>query len=830
LKLQSKIIFMTTPVVVIFILAIGAVSFSMLREATMAKAVGNSRSFLENTAGQIQVLYDTAAKDIELFSNSNLLENYLLTADEEVRYTLLQPTIIRLFSSYQKANSNYYEMRILQPDGYEDTRVVIADQANATEEEGESPTFLAMHGAANDIYTQIFRNPDNNRLALLVSKRILLRDPNLHPVNSPKKLRGYLAVTIDLDFLEKKIREASDEYGTIFLLYEEDGDLLFTSGALPGGPLSKSLLHQLTEHVTSDTPLETTGQEGTFLVLGRQARDSLVLVAKTPKNNLYAASNRLGLAIGITTIGAMGIISALLYYLGRKLIVAPVLRLRNAATELGRGNLAVSIDDSARDEIGDLARSFTEMSRNLRQSQEQVRRLAYHDFLTGLPNRVMFQDYLQRTLAGAKRHNKMCALMFIDIDNFKRINDSLGHNLGDHLLRQVAERLVTVMRKSDLLAASFPNAGPDMIARLGGDEFTVLLNHIANQNDAALVARRQLKVLAEPFVLDTYQVFITVSIGITIFPFDSLSAEDLIKNADIAMYHAKNRGKNNFQYYSETMNSMAMEHLTLEAELRAALESDQFVLHFQPQVDAATKKIVGLEALIRWQHPEKGMIPPKYFIPVAEESGLIVPMGSWVMQSAVNQIKKWQQQGVPVVPISVNLSGMQFQSKEIYTLITSILHATGIPRHYLKVELTESILLKAEEAAISMLLDIKETGVQICLDDFGTGYSSLNYLKRFPIDVLKIDRSFVMNITTEPKDAEICSAIIALAKCLNLSVVAEGVEEQGQYEFLRDKGCDSIQGFYFFKPMPAAEIEKLLAPASGDFSGAQEALLPAILQ
>jgi diguanylate cyclase len=820
LKLQSKIILMTTPVVVIFILAIGAVSFSMLREATVEKAIGNTRTFLDNTAGRIQVLYDTAAKDIELFSDSNLLLNYLLTDDEEVRYTLLQPTIIRLFSSYQKANPNYYEMRILQPDGYEDTRVVVGDQPNVTEEEGNTEVFQAMRAADNDILTQIFRNPDNNRIALLVSKRMLLRDQNLNPVSAPKKLRGYLAVTIDLDFIEKRIAEAGDEYGTTFMLLDRFGNILFRSAADSSvAPLPNTLLHQLTAYVKSDVPLEITDQQGTFLALSRQVKDSLLLVAKIPKKNLYASSNRLGLAIAITTIGAMVIISSLLYYLGRKMIVTPVILLRNAATELGRGNLAISIDDSSRDEIGDLARSFTEMSRNLQQSHEQIHRLASHDLLTGLPNRIMFQDYLQRALEGARRHNKLCALMFIDLDNFKRINDTLGHNLGDNLLRQVGERLAATMRKSDLLSAPFPNAGPDMIARLGGDEFTVLLNHIRNQNDAAIVASRQLQVLSEPFTLDTYQVFVTVSIGITIFPYDSQNAEDLAKNADIAMYHAKSKGKNNFQYYSESMNSAALERLTLEAELRTAIEHNQFVLHYQPQVDAKTREIVGLEALIRWQHPERGMIPPNYFIPVAEESGLIVPMGTWVMKSAVNQIQEWRQRGVPAVPISVNLSSLQFQSKEIYTLITSVLDSTGVPRNYLKVELTESILLKAEEAAISMLLAIKETGVQICLDDFGTGYSSLNYLKRFPIDVLKIDRSFVMNIISDPKDAEICSAIIALAKCLNLSVVAEGVEEQDQYEFLRDKGCDCIQGFYFYKPMPAVEIEKLLTAGTVTLAG-----------
>jgi len=811
LRLQSKIIFITTPVVVIFILAIGGISFSMLQEATVEKAVGNTRSFLNSTGGKIQVLYDNAAKDIELFANSNLLENYLLTTEEEVRYTLLQPTIIRLFSSYQKANPNYYEIRILLPDGYEDTRVVLADQPNVTEEEGNTEIFQAMRQAQNDLFTRICRNPDNGKISLFVSKRMLLRDPNLNPVSSPKTLRGYLAVTIDLDFIDKKINEAADEYGTTFQLLDRNGNIYFHSDKEPTlSPLPDKILQEAINNGKTDSPFAISDKQRTFLALSRQVNDTLLLLAKIPKNHLYASSYRLGLAVAFTTVSAIIIFAALLYYLGKQFIVKPVILLRNAATELGHGHLDITIDQSADDEIGDLAHSFIEMRNNLQQSHEQIRHLAYHDFLTGLPNRVMFLDFFNRSVENARRHNRVCALMFIDLDNFKRINDTLGHNLGDNLLRQVARRLQETIRKSDFIAVSPMDDDPDMIARLGGDEFTVLLSHIRDQNDAAIVARRQLLALSEPFKLDSHEIFISVSIGITVFPFDSTNVEDLIKNADIAMYHAKERGKNNFQYYSNSMNKEALERLTLEGELRWAIERNEFILHYQPQVDTRTREIVGLEALVRWLHPEKGMIPPKNFIPVAEESGLIVPIGSWVMKSAVRQIRAWQQQGVPVVPISVNLSSPQFQSKEIYNIITAILNQTGVPRKYLKVELTESILLKAEEEAINMLHDIKKTGVEVCLDDFGTGYSSLNYLKRFPIDVLKIDRSFVMNITSDPKDAEICSAIIALAKCLNLSVVAEGVEQQDQYEFLRDKGCDSIQGFYFYRPMPAEDIEKLL--------------------
>ncbi|MCK9294752.1 MAG: EAL domain-containing protein [Desulfobulbaceae bacterium] len=811
MRLQSKIIFITTPVVVIFILAIGGISFSLLQEATVEKAVGNTRSFLNSTAGKLQVLYDTAAKDIELFANSNLLENYLLTTDEEVRYTLLQPTIIRLFSSYQKANPNYYEIRLLLPDGYEDTRVVLTDLPNITEEEGETEIFQAMQGADNDLFTRIYRNPDNGKISLLISRRMLLRDPNLNPVSSPKTLRGYLVVTIDLDFIDKKITEAVDEYGTTFLLADRAGTIFFHSAKEPAlSPLPAKFLQQAIAHLQGDATFAVRDKAQTYLVLSRNVNDSLLLLARIPKNHLYAASRRLGLAVASTTICAIVIFSTLLFYLGKKFIVKPVIQLRNAATELGHGNLNITIDQSSDDEIGDLARSFMEMSNNLQQSHEQIRRLAYHDFLTGLPNRVMFLDFFKEVVANSQRHHRLCALMFIDLDNFKRINDTLGHNLGDDLLRQLARRLQEIIRKSDFISIAHGDDDPNMIARLGGDEFTVLLANIRDQNDAATVARRLLLALAEPFKLDSHEVFITISIGITVFPHDATSEEDLIKNADVAMYHAKEKGKNNFQYYSNSMNTEALERLTLEGELRRAVERNEFIVHYQPQVDARTREIVGLEALVRWHHPQKGMIPPNHFIPVAEESGLIVPIGSWVMKSAVRQIRDWLQQGVPVVPISINLSSPQFQSKEIYHIITSILNSTGVPRKYLKVELTESILLKAEEEAINMLHDIKKTGVEICLDDFGTGYSSLNYLKRFPIDVLKIDRSFVMNIMSDPKDAEICSAIIALAKCLNLSVVAEGVERHDQYEFLRDKGCDSIQGFYFYRPMPAGDIEKLL--------------------
>lgn len=456
-------------------------------------------------------------------------------------------------------------------------------------------------------------------------------------------------------------------------------------------------------------------------------------------------------------------------------------------------------------------RDLAAANKKLEESRDQIHQLAYNDFLTGLPNRIMFNDFLSRALARARRYNELLALLFIDLDDFKRVNDTLGHESGDLLLKQVAARMLQATRKSDFVSRSFAGEEDDLIARLGGDEFTVVLPNIKLQDAAAVVASRLLRSLTRPFMLKGHEIYITVSIGITIFPADAEHAGDLIKNADIAMYKAKGKGKNNYQYYTAAMNVAALERLTMEGELRQALERNEFVLHYQPQVDCLSREVVGLEALIRWQHPTKGMMPPGQFIPIAEESELIVLIGEWVLRSAAQQISTWRAKGIRNVPVAVNLSGPQFQNRQIVTVISSIIAENDIEPASLKVELTERILIRFDEREVMDILDsIKSMGVQICLDDFGTGYSSLNYLKQLPIDVLKIDRSFVKNIVSDQKDAEICSAILSLAKCLDLIVVAEGVEDREQYEFLLAKGCDLIQGFYFYKPMPAREIEQIL--------------------
>jgi diguanylate cyclase (GGDEF)-like protein len=448
-----------------------------------------------------------------------------------------------------------------------------------------------------------------------------------------------------------------------------------------------------------------------------------------------------------------------------------------------------------------------------KKSEKRILQLAFYDSLTGLPNQTSYRDRLQQVIAHARRYNRIAAVLFLDLDNFKRINDTLGHRAGDHLLKLVSERLNGTIRSSDSLSRNRLDKFQSTVARQGGDEFTLILTEIRNPEDAAKVAHRLVSKLSEPYKLEGYEVFITVSIGIAIFPVDGEDIDSILMNADAAMYHAKKQGKNNFQFYRLTMNERAMERLNLENDLRKALERDELLLHFQPKVGIESGKVVGMEALIRWQHPEIGMVSPAEFIPMAEETGLIVPIGEWVLQAACAQINAWQAQGLAPIPVSVNISSQQFQHQELLITIGRLLESSGIPPERLMLEITESVIMQNTDSTFDILNTLTAMGLRLLIDDFGTGYSSLSYLKRLPVFAIKIDRSFINDIATNPDDAAIIKAIIAMAQNLKLKVVAEGVETEEQLAFLRDEQCDVMQGYLFSRPLPAEEVSKLLAQA-----------------
>lgn len=427
-------------------------------------------------------------------------------------------------------------------------------------------------------------------------------------------------------------------------------------------------------------------------------------------------------------------------------------------------------------------------------AEQRISHMATHDMLTGLPNRNLLQDRIAQALARDRRHREQTAVMYLDLDHFKVINDSLGHDVGDLLLKEIAARLLDCVRSEDT------------VSRQGGDEFIIVLDNISGVADASTVAQKILNALMQPYFIQEEELHIGASIGIAIFPEDGDKVDTLLRNSDIAMYHAKEAGRNNYQFFASEMNRQAIERYTLGADLRHALEHDELQLHYQPVVSMPTGKIEGLEALLRWQHPKLGLILPEKFITLAEETGLIVPIGEWVLKTACLQIKTWLKQGYDVPRIAINLSVRQFRHKALLSDISRILAENEINPDCLSFEITESMLALNVDEAVRILTQLNEMGLEIALDDFGTGYSSLSYLKRFPITTLKIDRSFVRDIATDPNDAAIISAIIAMAGSLNMRVVAEGIETEEQLDFLKKQGCRNYQGFYFSKPVPESEI------------------------
>lgn len=467
------------------------------------------------------------------------------------------------------------------------------------------------------------------------------------------------------------------------------------------------------------------------------------------------------------------------------------------------------------DEVLGLVRDISERKR----TEEQIRRLAYCDSLTGIPNRQAFLETLERELLRSKEHDKKFAVLFMDLDAFKRINDTLGHDVGDHLLKIVSERLRDTVRPSDLVLQGEAEAGQidsaSNLARLGGDEFTILIPDLERVEDALNVAQRVKEAMGRPFMIDAHEIFVTASIGISLYPEDGEDCNSLLKYADTAMYHAKNCGKNNTKLYSSSLTMEIMSHVKMEVGLRKALQNNELYLLYQPQIDVPSTQIVGVEALVRWRHPERGIISPTEFIPLAEETGLIVPIGEWVLRTACNQAKAWQNGGQQAIRMAVNLSAKQFKDENLMQIVLSALADTGLDARLLELELTEGTLMDDARATMVTLEQLRGIGVYLSIDDFGTGYSSMNYLKRFDVRALKIDRSFIAGLPQDNENAAITRAIIAMAHGLKMVVVAEGVETDEQLLMLEEYGCDMAQGYFLGHPAPHDTISAMLARQEG---------------
>jgi diguanylate cyclase (GGDEF)-like protein len=542
----------------------------------------------------------------------------------------------------------------------------------------------------------------------------------------------------------------------------------------------------------------------------------------------------------------------------QKYISAPILRLAETSRRISsEKNYALRAAPEGSDEIGLLSKSFNEMLEQiqgrdraleahrdhleetvrlrttelsqavdeLRQEIQQrevaenrIRYLAYYDDLTGLPNRQFLKEGLARSIKEAAEHGRLLALLFLDLDRFKEINDNFGHTTGDALLQQVAERLKQSVRDVDFVSRTSDESRHATVTRQGGDEFTILLTSIRSPEDAGRVARRILLDLETSFPVGR-ELVVSGSIGIAVYPFDGEDVDTLLKHADTAMYHAKEGGRNDYEFFSESMKVAAIRKFTMESDLRKAIDREEFVLHYQPKLDLLTGTIVGVEALLRWRHPDRGIVSPAEFIPVAENAGLIVSIGEWVLRTACRQAKLWAREGLPRLTMAVNVSGRQFHKGTLVKTVTEVLSGTDLDPRLLEIEITESTTMKDENHAVETLACLKQLGVRVALDDFGTGYSSLSYLRRFPLDSLKIDRSFTMDLTTNAEIASIVTAVIEMAHSLGLRAVAEGVETAEQEAFLRSHDCDEIQGYHFSRPVAPEAVAELLRAAEAAGTG-----------
>ncbi len=500
----------------------------------------------------------------------------------------------------------------------------------------------------------------------------------------------------------------------------------------------------------------------------------------------------------------------------QKSILEPLAALRRAARAIAGGNLSVRAPVRGPEEMVSLAEAFNSMTEalidrnrelerhiaDLQQAQDTIWRMAYYDPLTGLPNRHLFEDRLQMAMAQARRRGLQVGVLFLDLDRFKLVNDSFGHAFGDKLLRLVARRLGQAIDTGQTLA------------RTGGDEFIVLLPDVERESEVEEAARRLLDVMQMPFELEGRELYVTASIGVVLFPLHGEDPQTLVRNADIAMYRAKESGRNTYEVYSALLDLGMVQRLSMESDLHRALQREELVLHYQPIVNVETGEIVGVEALVRWLHPERGVLYPDAFIPLAEDSGLIVPLGEWVLRAACRQAIAWQEAGAGPLFISVNLSPRQMR-QELASVVAQVLRETGLSPSHLMLEVTEGAIMVEMERAISLLLSLRGMGVQVCVDDFGTGHSSLSHLKMLPVDVIKVDRSFVWDMVGNRADAAIVASVVTLAQALGLRVIAEGVETEEQAALLRRMGCREMQGFLFSRPLPEAEMTELLARGRG---------------
>lgn len=811
MKLRTRLLFALVPLVTI---PLGLLSWAALNERLTAVQTESHRQ-IETIARQIQREMQTKSEvvraNMELFSQSSMLTRYLAVDNEQQRYAIYQPTLLKLLASYQRVYPEYFELRVILPDGYEDTRVTALDIPNLTDEEYETDYFQYARRHYDSFASNIIRYPDTGEAVMMVSKRIELRDQAANRVIEKPQLRGYLFATIDLSFLKQHLVYNRQNVNTHIDFVDVDGNRLFTDiDKTPVGDNMQIERRDLNASLRSSEPTQISFGAEKRIAQVLKLHRGLYCVVSLPDSSVKASTNQLRNIATFIFLSALLSTTMLLFYFLRLLVLNPLRKLRQAAQDLGNTQSGLEVDVSRSDEIGDLARTFSEMRDRVTESNEKMSYLAYHDSLTGLPNRLMFNEMLEKVVDKAQDSNLSLGLMFLDLDDFKTINDSLGHLFGDQLLCQVAVRLCDLTSDPAFLYRKSATNLDFTVARIGGDEFVIVVKNIEDGQLALDIAGEITASISRPYRLGKRTLNISTSLGLTMYPGDGQSAEELVRNADIAMYHAKENGKNKYERFTPSMNVSLQYRIELEKSLRQAIRNDEFALYYQPIIDVNDGSIVSAEALIRWQHPDRGLLPPSEFMGVVEETDLIYAVGDWVLKSACALNNKWQQAGMSSVPISVNVSSQQMVSETFTSDVLAILDDSGITADYLYLELTETSIMSNLEVALANITELRNRGVEVSMDDFGTGYSSLSLLRQIPVKTIKIDQSFVHEIDSTRQGAEVFASIISMCNSMELDIVAEGVETSEQLHLLKQHGCNRCQGYLFSRPVSEHAFRQLL--------------------
>ena len=807
MKLSNKILFSVLPLISISLLVVGVVAFWQLKKVEEEKLYADMDNRIHTVDSQLNYLIQKTLTDSELIANNQTLKEFVLEQDEDQRYLLWHAALLRIFADIQTTLPQYYELRIIDPQGNELVRRVTADNKNDSEQEMNSGWFKNIQNSTESKAITL-QNPDDGNTVIYTTKPLILRDARVESIQTPPSLRGYLVITAELDEIKSYINYSKPGKDGFMLALSNSGRLLFKPEAL------KPIPHIPVEKLISKQNIHLTIKDNELIYMTDKQNGHLVFVSAIPAHELFGATTHLAIIVLLITVGTIIMVTLVLYSIMRKQVLHPIRYLSSLSQKIGQGDLNIRNEYAQKDEFGELAQSFEDMALGLKDSADKIQFMAFHDSLTGLPNRAQFHQDMEQSMTRAKRNGDKFALLFVDIDDFKHVNDARGHQAGDQLLKAITQRVYEQLRESDRIMSHtnrhLHEQDQPLFSRIGGDEFAILLCGVDDPLYAGSVSQRLIEVIAKPFTIEGSELYVGASIGVAIFPEDSQTPDELIKYADIAMYHAKSLGKNNYQFYQESMNRKIHEKLHIESRLRLALEENRLHLMFQPQVNTVTRNLSGLEALIRWNDPELGYVSPDIFIPIAEDTGMILAIGEWVIQEACRQQAEWISQGLEPVTISVNVSGKQFDHQNVSDILLLAMAKNKLLPGHLGIEITESTAMTDPDETAIKLREISARGIKISLDDFGTGYSSLSHLQQFSVDVLKIDRSFVSGLTNGQQSKDLTNAIVVIAHLLNMSVIAEGVETQEQLTILHGFNCDDIQGAMFSIPLKVEEVPDML--------------------